>query len=99
MSTIASNIGTDLSVKDGVMTVNRFQDCDPIAERCKEMAQTNMTGTSEFKFAGSIPDVMVEKYCNDKGITHSEFMQNKVHIKAIMNDPAMAHFRVWKGKL
>jgi hypothetical protein len=99
MASIQSNIGTDITVKDGILSVNRIQDCDPIAEHCKNLSSIGADGSKEMKFAGSIPDVMVEKYCNDYGITFSEFISNKEHIKRVMNDPAMAHFRVWKGRL
>jgi hypothetical protein len=99
MQEIKSNIGTQMAVKDGVLIVNRVQDCDPIAEHCKNLAAIGADGSSDMKFAGSIPNVMVEKYCNDKGISYAEFIGNRFHVKAAMNDPAMAAFRVWKGKL
>jgi len=99
MAEIASNIKTDISVKDGNLIVYREQDCTPIAEWCKTMQNEGATGNSDFKFAGRIPDVMVEKYCNDNNITFSEFIQNKDHIRRVMNDPAMAHFRIWRGSL
>ena len=96
---INSNIETDLTVKDGILSVSRTQDCDPLAEHCKNLVSINAVGSKDIKFAGTIPDVFVEKYCNDHGILFSEFMSNKEHVRRIMNDPAMEHFRVWKGKL
>ena len=99
MGIIQSNIGTDITVKDGQMTIHRTQDCDPIAERMKHLHNTGQFGSSDMKFAGTIPDVMIEKYCNLQNITYSEFIQNKEHVRRIMADPAMDHFRVWKGKL
>ena len=83
----------------GSMTFETVQDCTAIAERCKEMAAIGATGTSELKYAGSIPEVFVVKYLNDNGIDFREFMTNKQHIRRMMNDPALAHFRIWKGKI
>lgn len=99
MALIQSNIGTNVSVKDGVLTTHRFQDCNPIAEHAKALHNMGMFGSSDMKLAATIPDVMIEKYCNDHGILFSEFMQNKEHMRRVLNDPAMAHFRVWPGKI
>jgi hypothetical protein len=99
MARIASNIDTDISVKDDALTVHRQQDCTPIAEYCKSMQNEGYHGTGELKFAGKIPEVMVEKYCNDNHITFREFIQNKEHVRRVMNDPAMSHFRIWKGDI
>lgn len=95
--------GLDLDTKfhfhDGNMTVQRSQDCTPIAERTKAMHNAGEHGTSDMKLAASLPFVMVEKYCNDNDIEFAEFMRNKEHIKRMLNDPALSHFRVWKGRV
>ena len=51
------------------------------------------------KYAGFLPYVLIEDYLKQKGITYAEFMQNKVHLRAMLNDPALTHFRVWKGAI
>lgn len=84
---------------DGGLTIVNSQDCDPIAEMCKKLSLEGKTGTNEMRFAGAIPDVFVEKYCTDHGITFREFMGNDEHVRRILNDPAMAHFRVYKGRI
>lgn len=81
------------------MVVSNSQDCTAIAEHAKALASMGAGNGSDMKFAGTIPNVMIEKYLNDKNITYAEFIGNKEHIRSVMNDPAMAHFRVWKGKL
>jgi hypothetical protein len=90
---------TDLHLIGSDLVAHTTQDCTPIAERMKAMSNAGVTGSSDMKFAGSIPEVFVIKYCNDNGITFSEFMQGKDHIRRLINDPALAHFRVWKGKV
>lgn len=84
---------------EGGITFERIQDCNAIAERCKARQNTGDTGTNELKLAASLPLVMVEKYCNDKSISFNEFLGNREHIKIMLNDPALAHFRIWNGRI
>lgn len=88
----------DLS-PSGALTTGTVQDCEPIVEWTKAQHNAGNFGSSEMRFAGRIPEVFIEKYCHDKGITFSDFMQGKEHIRAVLNDPALSHFRVWKGAL
>lgn len=90
---------TRVHVQDGDVTFESIQDCTPILERASRMHNEGFTGSSEMRYAGRIPDVIVEKYCIDNNLTFREFCTNKEHIKRIMNSPDMAGFRVWKGKL
>ena len=92
------DIGTRIhSNTDGTMTFERVQDCTPIAENAKAMQNAGMTGSSDMKLAARIPNVMIEKYCNDNNILYSEWCGNRDHIKRMLNDPALAYFRVWRG--
>ena len=90
---------TRIHVQDGMMTVASTQDCTSIAERCKTMHNEGHHGTAELKFAGSIPDVFVNKYLTENNVTYAQFIKEPEHIRRVMNDPAMAHFRVWKGRI
>lgn len=86
---------------DGVggLTFERVQDCTNIAEACKTQQLQGVTGTADMKLAARLPMIMVERYLNGHGLTMNEFITNKEHVKRICNDPAMAHFRVWQGRL
>ncbi len=95
----ALDIGTKFHLHDGAMTVERSQDCTPIAEHTKMLQSHGFHGSSEMRHAAKIPYVIVEKYCNDNGILFSEFMQNKAHIKRVLNDPSLSAFRIWPGKV
>lgn len=90
---------TSIHVRDGLMTVASTQDCTPIAERCQRLHNEGQHGTRDMKFAGSIPDVFVNKYLTDNNITFAQFIKEPEHARRVLNDPAMAHFRVWKGRL
>lgn len=83
----------------GTLSFESIQDCTNIAEACKTQQLQGITGTGDIKLAARIPDVFVIKYCNDNNITFNEFLTNREHIKRLGNDPAIAHFRVWKGRL
>ena len=99
MESSVIDIGTKFHFHDGAMTVQRTQECTPIAERAKALHREGYHGSKDMKLAATIPSVMVEAYCNTKCITFAEFMQNKEHIRNMLNDPALAHFRVWKGAI
>jgi hypothetical protein len=81
------------------MVVHSTQDCTPIAERTKSLHNQGLHGSSEMKHAASIPMVMIEKYLNDNSISYQEWSSNKEHIRRMLNDPALAYFRVWKGRV
>lgn len=92
-------VRTLMHEEDGKTIFERVQDCDPIAERAKSLHNEGYHGSSEMKHAASIPFVLVERYCNDNGITFNDFCNGQEHIKRMLNDPSLAHFRIWKGKV
>lgn len=94
-----SALQTNLQVRDGQMTVKRTQDCTPIVEHTKALHNEGIHGSNDMKHAASIPFIFIEDYCNRHNILFSEFMGNKDHMRALVNDPALAHFRVWKGRI
>ena len=94
-----SEMRTQILVNDGQMVVSQTQDCTAIAEWAKAQQNAGFVGSSEMRHAARIPDVFVEKYLNDNNITFNEFMNNREHLRRVLNDPAMAHFRIWPGKI
>jgi hypothetical protein len=93
------SLKTAIEADEGRLNVTRTQDCTPIAERTKALHNEGYHGSSDFKHAGSIPFIFFEDYCNRNNLLFSEVMTNKEHLRRILNDPALAHFRVWKGKI
>lgn len=65
-----------------------------IADYCKARQNEGLTGSKDLKHLAEFPAELVEKYCNDKGVTFAEWMQNPVHARAMLNDPALSHFRI-----
>lgn len=92
-------VQTRMHTEDGKTIFERVQDCTPIAEQCKALHNEGFHGSGDMRLAGRIPAVLVEKYLNLNNITFHEFLGNEDHIRRVMNDPAMAHFRVWPGKV
>lgn len=92
-------VQTLMHEEDGKTVFERIQDCTPIAEQTKALHNQGLHGSSEMKHAAKIPAVIVERYCNDNGITFHEFCSNEEHIRRLTNDPALAHFRIWPGKV
>ena len=84
---------------DGVLGFERVQDVEPILDFAHDLRAAGQVGSSEMRHAASIPMVLVEAYCNDRGIEFREFMNNPVHARAMLNDPALRAFRVWEGRV
>jgi hypothetical protein len=65
----------------------------------KELHNTGLHGTKDVKYLGSVPGIVIEEYCKQRGITVREFVKNPEHARAFLNDPAHKDFRVWPGKV
>ena len=85
--------------QDDKVIVQSFQDTTQILDNVKESVEQCNTGSHEMKHAATIPMVIIESYINRTGITFTEFMRNKEHIKTLLNDKSLEGFRIWKGKV
>lgn len=97
MSEVKTEIHVDPS--EDRFTVNRVQDVEPILERAKALHNAGIGQSGEWRHAASIPNVIVERYCEDAGITFREFAMNEVHQRRLLESPDLSHFRIWKGRL
>ncbi len=88
-------------VEDDKLVIHRVQDVEPILERAKTLHNEGACWSQdrEFVHAASIPNVIVEAYCNQHGITFEEWMGNEEHQRRVLNDPSLGHFRIWKGRV
>jgi hypothetical protein len=77
--------------------IQRTQDVEPIIEHAKALHNEGFHGSSDMKHAAEIPLVLVEDYMNRNKISWHEFSNSQDHIKRMLQDPAMGHFRIWKG--
>lgn len=97
--TQTDGVRTVVALQDGALHTGTVQDCTPYLDRAKAMHNEGFHGSSDMKLAASIPFVLVEKYLNDAGILMSEFCNNPQHMRRMLSDPALAHFRIWNGKI
>jgi len=88
-----------LGQNDGSITFERKQDCQPILDEVRRIKDvTNGKSLSgDLVHVGKIPAVLVEKYCNDKGISFRDFILDDKHVTTLMNDHDYKLFRIWEG--
>lgn len=79
---------------EGKLVVERVQDVEPILEDAKRRGIEGRHGSKDFRHVASLPFVLIEKYCNDNGISFSEWMRNPVHVERMLQDRDLAYFRV-----
>jgi hypothetical protein len=95
----APGVVTTVALQDGALVTGTTQDCTPYAERAKAMHNEGRHGSSDMRLAASVPMVLVESYLNRCGIEMSDFVASPEHQRRFLNDPALSHFRVWKGRV
>jgi len=86
---------------DDKIYIERSADCEPVLDevkRIKEVTDGRGDGIKGY-FVGRIPDVIIEKYLNEMGVTYREFIQDEKHVKRILNDPAYKRFRIFEGRI
>lgn len=93
-----SAVATRYHEADGVIAIERVQDCVPVAEHAAALRERAALGSPDMRLAATLPFVVIEMYCNDRGISFDEFVQNPEHGRAVLNDPALQAFRVWQGR-
>ena len=94
-----NGVKTHIALQDGALITGTSQDCSPIVEHAKALRNEGFHGSSDMRLAARVPLVIVEKYCNDKGITFQEFSQGQAHKVAFLHSPDYKAFRIWEGKL
>lgn len=82
------------------LIIERVQDVEPYLEYMAKLRQVSdgVSKSGDIRYAGTIPDVIVEKYCKEKGVSFREFISNKEHHRRILSDPDFSKLRVWRGK-
>jgi hypothetical protein len=89
---------TRVIVENGEVHFQRWQDCEPEMDYAKGMrADGEGARSPDLRHRARFPVALVEKYCNDAGITFADFMQDRTHIRRMLADPALAYFRINDG--
>lgn len=90
---------TVVKLEDGNLIHGSTQDVTQILKATQEQHRDGRHGSKDMKLAARLPMVLVEKYCNDRGITFQEFMNDKTHVKRMVNAPENKPWRIWAGRL
>lgn len=95
-----SGINTGMELVDGALVVSRSADVEPIIDHCAALRQDSdgKSKSGELYHVGDIPYIVVEQYCNENGVTFTEFCRDDTHIKRILMNPDFSKFRVWQGR-
>lgn len=82
---------------DGGLVVEHAQDVEPVLEYAKERARSGagMSASGEMMELAHFPAAIVQTYCDQRGITFADFMQDRQHVKNLLADPALRDFQVW----
>lgn len=84
---------------NGEILIKRGQLVGDHVDYCKARQNEGLHGLPDFKLKASFPVTVVEAYCSDKGITLQEWFRNPEHVKAMVNDPALADLRIAPGRM
>jgi hypothetical protein len=103
-SEIEGDITTVLHYDEGQekFHVERIQDTEVYVEQARvasEYWNSDARKGHEMYYAGSIPNIVVEKFCNEERITFRDFITNPEHCRRLLNNPDYSYLRVWKGKV
>lgn len=94
-----SDLQTKIHLDGDKMVIQNTQDATPYFERNQALQNEGHVGSSEFRYAGSIPDIVIYDYMIKNGVEYQEFMGNPVHIKRILNDSDYSKTRIWTGRI
>lgn len=95
-----SNPQTHIGLQGDTLVVKRIQDVDPVlrAVRAERATSGGRSKSGDMMHAATLPMVVIEQYCNANNLTFQEWMANPEHARRMLNDPALAAFRVWEGR-
>jgi hypothetical protein len=93
------DLKTVLTLQGDALVAGTVQDCTPIVEQAKALNREGIHGSKEMRHAAKFPAVIVEKYCNDKGISFQQFLSEPVHCRTMLADPALRDFRIWDKRV
>lgn len=89
-----------VDIDNGKITMRRSQDVEPVLEdvkRRQSMGALKSSGPDGGWHLAEFPMAIIERYCNDAGVTFKEWMRNPDHVKRMLRDPALSGFRVHTG--
>lgn len=95
-----AGIDTIIHVGDDKLAIERKYDAQPILDQVQQIKiHTNgISKTGDLYHVARIPSIVIEKYCNEVGITFHDFLVDDTHVTRLLNDSTYKHLRIWEGR-
>lgn len=100
-----SDVETKYHFDGDRLIIERVQDIEPIIEENKRRMNAWYGHNESNRWRGdvhhvaSVPEVVIEKWCNEHGFTYEDFIKDSSICKRFLNDPANANFRTKPGRI
>lgn len=99
ISVSEAGVITRLHELDGGFAIEIVQDVEPYLDQCRRLRDAGAGGSDEMRLAASFPPIVIDTYCNRRGISYREFMIDPQHGENLCNDPDLRFFRIWEGRV
>lgn len=66
-----------------------------LSKLCDSLSEQKSNVTGDVVMLAEVPDVVLEKYCNERGVLWSELMRSREMQTEFINSEYAAPFRVW----
>ena len=76
----------------------KLSDLREVESFCKKQSDVQKAGT-DFKHAATVPAWVIQKFCNERGVTFKELMRSSLMTNYFLDSEYCAPWRIWKGKI
>lgn len=87
------------ATKDAYVYEAKISDIKAVADFAQDRANAGLLGDKDFKHAASVPAFVIHKYCDDRGISWRDFMNNQAMVNQFLDSEYCTPFRIWKGRI
>lgn len=70
-----------------------------VKEHCTALRSAGVQGSSEMRYAATVPGWVILDWCNRRGVEWARFMRDEALQKSFLDDPDNSAFRIWQGKI
>lgn len=100
---MSRNLVTPVSTRfkwDNVLgvVIERTERFDGLVDYCKARQNAREFGGKDLPMLAKVPGIMIEAWCEKRGVSMATFCRSQELKKAMLNDPEMAAFRVMPGR-
>ena len=70
-----------------------------LLDTVKHLHNTGQHGPLDMRVLMHIPGVLIEDWCNKQRVSFDQFTRDEELRRRFLNDPALADFRIYKGRV